>query len=45
MIEEFLPGEELSFFALTDGTSLVPLPVVGTTRRSTMAMKARTLAA
>lgn len=27
VIEEFLPGEELSFFALTDGTSLVPLPV------------------
>jgi phosphoribosylamine--glycine ligase len=27
VIEEFLPGEELSFFALTDGDSLVPLPV------------------
>jgi phosphoribosylamine---glycine ligase len=27
VIEEFLPGEELSFFALTDGASLVPLPV------------------
>ena len=27
MIQEFLPGEELSFFALTDGTSLLPLPV------------------
>jgi phosphoribosylamine---glycine ligase len=27
VIEEFLPGEEVSFFALTDGTSLVPLPV------------------
>jgi phosphoribosylamine--glycine ligase len=27
VIEEFLPGEEVSFFALSDGTSLVPLPV------------------
>src|SRR5919108_3654452 len=27
VIEEFLRGEEVSFFALTDGTSLVPLPV------------------
>jgi phosphoribosylamine--glycine ligase len=27
VIEEFLQGEEVSFFALTDGTSLVPLPV------------------
>jgi phosphoribosylamine---glycine ligase len=26
VIEEFLQGEEVSFFALTDGTSLVPLP-------------------
>src|SRR5919108_6636584 len=26
VIEEFLRGEEVSFFALTDGTSLVPLP-------------------
>jgi phosphoribosylamine---glycine ligase len=26
IIENFLPGEEVSFFALTDGTSLVPLP-------------------
>src|SRR5919197_19957 len=26
VIEDFLPGEEVSFFALTDGTSLVPLP-------------------
>jgi phosphoribosylamine---glycine ligase len=26
VIEEFLPGEEVSFFALTDGTSLLPLP-------------------
>jgi phosphoribosylamine--glycine ligase len=27
VIEEFLRGEELSFFVFTDGTSLVPLPV------------------
>jgi phosphoribosylamine--glycine ligase len=27
VIEQFLPGEELSCFALTDGTTLVPLPV------------------
>jgi phosphoribosylamine---glycine ligase len=27
VIEAFLQGEELSFFALTDGTTLVPLPV------------------
>jgi phosphoribosylamine--glycine ligase len=27
VIEQFLRGEELSFFALTDGTSLLPLPV------------------
>ncbi len=27
VIERFLRGEELSFFALTDGTALVPLPV------------------
>jgi phosphoribosylamine---glycine ligase len=27
VIEEFLRGEELSFFAFTDGISLVPLPV------------------
>jgi phosphoribosylamine---glycine ligase len=26
VIEEFLAGDEVSFFALTDGTSLVPLP-------------------
>ena len=26
VIETFLPGEEVSFFALTDGTSLLPLP-------------------
>jgi phosphoribosylamine--glycine ligase len=26
VIEEFLQGEEVSFFALTDGSSLVPLP-------------------
>jgi phosphoribosylamine--glycine ligase len=26
IIEEFLAGEEVSFFALTDGTSLLPLP-------------------
>jgi phosphoribosylamine---glycine ligase len=26
IIEDFLHGEEVSFFALTDGTSLVPLP-------------------
>jgi phosphoribosylamine--glycine ligase len=26
VIEEFLQGEELSFFVFTDGTSLVPLP-------------------
>jgi phosphoribosylamine--glycine ligase len=26
VIEKFLQGEEVSFFALTDGTSLVPLP-------------------
>jgi phosphoribosylamine--glycine ligase len=26
VIEEFLQGEEVSFFALTDGTSLMPLP-------------------
>ena len=26
VIEEYLRGEEVSFFALTDGTSLVPLP-------------------
>jgi phosphoribosylamine--glycine ligase len=27
LIEDFLRGEELSFFALSDGTSLLPLPV------------------
>jgi phosphoribosylamine--glycine ligase len=27
VIEDFLRGEEVSFFALTDGTSLLPLPV------------------
>jgi phosphoribosylamine--glycine ligase len=27
VIEQFLHGEEVSFFALTDGTSVVPLPV------------------
>ena len=27
VIEQFLRGEELSFFALTDGTTVVPLPV------------------
>jgi phosphoribosylamine--glycine ligase len=27
IIEDFLHGEEVSFFALTDGTSLVPMPV------------------
>ena len=27
LIEEFLHGEEVSFFALSDGTSLLPLPV------------------
>ena len=27
VIEQFLRGEELSFFALTDGTMVVPLPV------------------
>jgi phosphoribosylamine--glycine ligase len=26
IIEDYLPGEEVSFLALTDGTSLVPLP-------------------
>jgi phosphoribosylamine---glycine ligase len=26
VIEDFLPGEEVSFFALSDGTSLMPLP-------------------
>jgi phosphoribosylamine--glycine ligase len=27
VVEDFLRGEEVSFFALTDGTSLLPLPV------------------
>ena len=43
VIEDFLRGEEVSFFALSDGISLLPLPSVKTIRQPMMTMRDRIL--